>query len=298
MSQQKVKLKGIFAALVCSFDEKGQVDEEAIRDNVRYCLDGGCAGVVANGSTGEAVALSREERIKVIKICVDECHSRGKKVIAGTGAATTEATLMYTRDAKEAGADAVLVITPFNCIPTQEGLRIHYESVADVGIPVVLYNIPTHTNVTIEMDTFDALVKHPNVIGIKDSSGNLGMLAEIYRKYGTEVSVFTGSDDLILQIFSAGADAAVLCLANIAPKNVNAVLDAINNNDLETARKEYFKILPIATAIGNDENFPACVKEAVEQLGHKCGPCRLPCTPCTEEDKKKVHDALVYAGLL
>lgn len=254
--------------------------------------------MVANGSTGEAVNLTRAERKRVVELCAEECHKRGKLVIAGTGDATTANTIMYTKDAMDAGADAALVITPFNCIPNQEGLRRHYEQVAAVGLPIILYNIPSHTNVTIEMETFEALVSNPNIIGMKESSGNLAMMAEITRKYGDQVSVFTGCDDLILQIFCAGADAAVLGIANIAPKNVCDLLSAVQCGDLEAARKEYYKLLPLATAIGSDINFLACTKEAVEQLGHRCGPCRMPCLPCGEDDKRSIHDALVYAGLL
>ena len=295
---EKMKLKGIFAAMICPFDEAGNINEEVLRALVNRCLDGGCAGVVANGSTGEAVALTREERKRVVEICAEECHKRGKLTIAGTGDATTVGAVTFTQDAKDAGADAALVITPFNCIPNQEGLKLHYETVANVGLPIILYNIPSHTNVTIEMDTFNELAKNPMVIGMKESSGNIAMMAEITRVYGDSISVFTGCDDLILQIFCAGADAAVLGIASICPKEVCEVLDAVNASDLERARKAYYRILPVAQAIASDENFPACTKEAVAQLGFEVGACRMPILPAPESDKKMIHDALKLAELV
>ena len=296
--KKAIKLEGIFAALVCSFTPDNKLDEEAIRENVRYCLDNGCAGVVANGSTGEAVNLDRTERRRVVEICVEECRPRGKKVIGGCGGPTTSGTLDMVKDAYEAGADAGLVITPFNNIPNQEGLIAHYHEIAGVGLPIIVYNIPSHTGVNVDMDTFDKLIEEPNIIGIKESSGNLPMMAEIVRRYGNDITIFTGCDELTLQIFATGATAAILALANIAPAGVTKILEDVKAGDLRSAQKTYYQLLPIAHCISAEENFPATVKEAVSQLGHRCGPARLPIVGCTEQEKKDIHDALVYAGLL
>ena len=215
--KKPIKLEGIFPALVCCFDENNRLDEEGMRRLIRYCLDGGAAGVAVNGSTGEAINLSREEKIRLTQISVEECRPRGKKVIAGCGGPTTSSTLELVQDALDAGADAGLALTPFNNIPKQDGLIAHYEAAAAVGLPIVLYNIPSHTGANIDMDTFEKLIQIPSVIGIKESSGNLPMMAEIIRKYGTDITIFTGCDALTLQIFSTCADAAILALGNIAP---------------------------------------------------------------------------------
>ena len=296
--KKPIKLEGIFPALVTSFDQNNQLDEEALRKIVRYCLDGGSAGVAVNGSTGEAINLSREEKIRAIKVCLEECRPRGKKVIAGCGGPTTSSTLELVKDALEAGADAGLVLTPFNNIPKQDGLIAHYEAVAALGLPIVLYNIPSHTGVNIDMDTFEKLIQIPSVIGIKESSGNLPMMAEIIRKYGRDITIFTGCDALTLQIFSTGADAAILALGNIAPAAVVSILENMKAGNLEAARETYYKLLPIANIISEEENFPTTVKEAVSQLGYNCGPPRLPITPCNDREKKAIYEALVYAGLL
>lgn len=293
-----IKLEGIYPALVCSFTDDNRLDEEAIRENVRFCLDAGCAGVVANGSTGEAVNLSREEKKRVAEICVEECHARGKKVISGCGGPTTSSTVEMVSDALSVGVDAGLVITPFNNIPNQDGLLTHYEEIAKIGLPLILYNIPSHTSVNIDLDTFDKLMDNPNIIGMKESSGNLPMMAEIVRRYGDDITVFTGCDELTLQIFCTGATAAVLALANIAPAQVCSILENVKAGKLEEAKETYYKLLPIAHCISAEENFPATVKEAVSQLGHRCGPARLPIVACSEKEKKEIHDALVYAGLI
>ncbi len=296
--KKAIKLEGIFPALVCSFTADNQLDEEAIRENVRFCLDSGCAGVVANGSTGEAVNLSREEKLRFAQICVEECHPRGKKVISGCGGPTTSSTIELVSDALKAGVDAGLVITPFNNIPNQEGLLAHYKEVSKVGLPIIVYNIPSHTGVNVEMDLFNQLIQDPNIIGIKESSGNLPMMAEIMRLYGDDITIFTGCDELTLQIFSTGASAAILALANIAPAQVCSILENVKSGNLNAARETYYKLLPIAHCISAEENFPATVKEAVSQLGHRCGPARLPIVGCSDKEKQEIHDALVYAGLI
>lgn len=297
MEKKSLKLEGIYPAMVASFDESGALDMAAVKENIQFVLDNGCAGVVVNGSTGEAVNLSREEKIAMIKAAVEVCHPLGKKVITGSGSATTSDTLALTKDAMEAGADAALIITPFNNIPNQEGVIRHYTMAAEIGIPVIMYNIPSHTGVKITMDMFDKLIQNPNIIGMKDSSGDLILMADILSKYGDDVTLFTGCDDLCLQIFAMGATAGILCLANIAPKQVVKVFNDVRANDIESARKTYFEILPIATAIGDDVNFPAAVKEAVRQIGHPVGAPRLPILPVGEEKAAEITAALKYAGL-
>jgi 4-hydroxy-tetrahydrodipicolinate synthase len=295
--KKPIKLEGIYPALITSLNGDGSLDIPGVKKNVRHCLDNGCAGVVVMGSTGEAVNMSREERIAVIKAAVEESAGKGK-VIAGAGAPITSTTLAYVQDAKENGADAALVITPFNNIPNSEGLIKHYTAANEVGIPIILYNLPAHTGVAITMDIFDELIKLPNIIGIKESSGNFPLMANIIRKYGDDVTIFTGCDDLTLPIFSLGAKAAILALANIAPKQVVSILEDVKANRLESARKTYSNLLPIAVIIGEAVNFPATVKEAVKQTGRPAGAPRLPIVPCDSNQCKEIAEALKYAGLI
>lgn len=294
---KKMRFEGIFPAMVASFKDDGELDIKGIKENVQFCIGAGCTGVVCNGSTGEAVNLSREERKAVIRAAAEVTQGKAK-IIAGTGAPTTRAVVEMTRDAMEAGADAALVITPFNAIPNSSGLYKHYAAVAEVGIPIILYNLPAHTGVEIDHDTLEKLAKLENIVGIKESSGDLSYFAEIIRRVGKELTVFTGSDDMALQAFAMGAPAAILAIGNIAPRMMVDMLEAVKANKLDEARTIYYKLLPIARAISASVNFPAQVKEAVQLLGRPCGAPRMPILPVEAAESEVIRKALVYAGLL
>lgn len=294
---KKMIFEGLMPAIITPMNKDSEIDFEGLKKNVKFYLDAGCTGIVANGSTGEAVNLSREERIEVIKKVVEVV--KGKvKVIAGTGAATTNVTLQYTRDAMNAGADAVLVITPFNAIPNKEGLYLHYKEVAEVGIPVIMYNLPQHTSVEIDLETMGRLVKLDNIVGLKESSGNLSYFAEAIRRFSEDITLISGCDDLILQTLSMGIPALILAFGNIAPKMIIEIYNAIKHNDFISAREKYYKLLPMARAIGDSVNFPAPVKEAVRLLGRPSGPPRLSTLPVNQEESEEIRKKLIYAGLL
>ncbi|MBA7518116.1 4-hydroxy-tetrahydrodipicolinate synthase [subsurface metagenome] len=294
---EKMKFEGLMPAIITPMDKDGEIDFEGLKKNVEFYLDAGCTGIVANGSTGEAVNLSREERIEVVKKVVEVV--KGKvKVIAGTGAPTTNVTIQYTKDAMKAGADAVLVITPFNAIPNKEGLYLHYKEVAEVGIPVIMYNLPQHTSVEIDLETMGRLVKLDNIVGLKESSGNLSYFGEAIRLFSEDITLISGCDDLILQTLSMGIPALILAFGNIAPKMIIEMYNAIKNNDFVSAREKYYKLLPMARAIGDSVNFPAPVKEAVRLLGRPSGPPRLSTLPVNQEESEEIRKKLIYAGLL
>lgn len=294
---KKMKFEGLMPAIITPMDKDGGIDFEGLKKNVEFYIDAGCTGIVANGSTGEAVNLNREERIAIVKKVVEIV--KGKvKVIAGTGAPTTNVTIQYTRDAMNAGADAVLVITPFNAIPNKEGLYLHYKEVAKVGIPVIMYNLPQHTSVEIDLETMGRLVKLDNIVGLKESSGNLSYFGEAIRRFSEDITLISGCDDLILQTLSMGIPALILAFGNIAPKTIIEIFKAIKNNDFVSAREKYYKLLPMARAIGDSVNFPAPVKEAVRLLGRPSGPPRLSTLPVRQEESEEIRKKLVYAGLL
>ncbi|MDI6870971.1 MAG: 4-hydroxy-tetrahydrodipicolinate synthase [Bacillota bacterium] len=294
---RKVRYEGIMPAMLTPFKANGELDLDGIKQNARFYLEAGCTGIVCNGSTGEAVNLSREERKAVIRATVEAVEGR-LTVIAGTGAPTTSEAVALTRDALEAGADAALVITPFNAIPNKAGLFKHYAAVAEVGIPLIPYNLPAHTGVEIDFDTLDKLAELDTVVGIKESSGNLSYFAEVVRRVGDKLTVFTGADDLTLQAFCTGAPAAILALGNIAPRMLVDLLAAVKAGRLDEARKIYFSLLPIARAISSSVNFPAPVKEAVRLLGRPSSAPRLPILPVDADESASIRQALVHAGLL
>ncbi|GAI04654.1 unnamed protein product, partial [marine sediment metagenome] len=232
--------------MITPFTEKGEVDIEGIVENVEFLTKSGVHGIVVNGCTGEAVSLTREERTKVIRTSVNA--AKGKvKIIAGTGVPTTRQVIELTEDAKSAGADTVLVITPFLEIPSKEGLFKHYETLAKtVDIPVIVYNIPQHTGVEIDPQTLNKLAEIDNIVGVKDSSGNLSQFAEMIRLTGDKISVLSGSDDLLFQSFLMGASGAIIALGNIAPKMTVDLYNAVKDGDIEKAKEIYYKLLPVA----------------------------------------------------
>jgi len=296
--RKDVKPKGIIPAMITPFTESGEIDVSGIKATVDFLVDSGVSGILCNGSTGEAIVLTREERIKVTEATVSAAKGR-VQVIAGTGAPSTNETIRLTQDAKTAGADAVLVITPFYEIPNQEGLYAHYDSLAEtVDIPILPYNIPQHTGVEIALDTLKRLAEIDNIVGLKDSSGNISQFAEMIRLVGDKISVLTGCDDLLISSFVLGSPGGILALCNIAARMVVDLFESLSAGDLGKARELNFKLHPIARAISVAENFPGPVKEAVSQLGRPAGPTRRPITPLSVKAKEEIRDALRMAELL
>jgi 4-hydroxy-tetrahydrodipicolinate synthase len=293
----KVRFRGIMPAMLAPFKKNGQLDIEGIKTNAKFFAEAGCTGIVCNGSTGEAINLSRKERVEVIH-ATREAVGKKLVIMAGTGAPTTGDALELTRDAMEAGVDAALAITPFNAIPNKNGLYRHYAELAQVGVPVIVYNLPAHTGVEIDFVTLEKLVKLPQIVGIKESSGNMSYFSALVRGFGKELTVFTGCDDLTFQSFVTGAPAAILALGNIAPKLLVRLLELIGKQRLSEARAIYFKLLPIGQAISSSVNFPAPVKEAVKLLGRPSGAPRLPILPVDAEERGAIRAALRVAELL
>jgi len=294
-----MKLQGIIPAIITPFKAKGEFDEDAQRENLNFLVKNGVHGLMVNGTTGEAESLSPEERVKNVELAVQA--SAGKlPVIAGVGVPSTQPTIELAQDAKKAGADAVLIVTPFYLIPNDEGLMKHYKTIASaVDIPIVVYNIPPHTKVNVTPALLERLCKEvPSIVGLKDSYGNVSQFAETVAKVGDKISVLNGCDDLSLPTFIVGAPGAIICLANIAPKMTVEMYDAVRKNDFEKARKIYHKLLPIARGIGSEFNFPAPVKEAINLLGRKAGPPRSPIVPVSSQERENLKTALGYAGLL
>jgi len=293
-----MKVEGIIPAMLTPFTEKGEVDVNGIKENVDFFIEGGVSGIMCNGSTGEATALTPAERIKVIETTVEAVRDR-VKVIAGSGAPTTKEAVELTKEAKSAGAYAVMIVTPYYAIPTQEGLYKYYETIAKtVDIPIVIYNIPPHTNVEIQFNTLERLVEIDNIVALKDSSGNLSYFAEVMLRVGGKIGVLTGSDDITLPCFALGCHGAILALCNIAPRMVVDLYHAVQKREMEKALQLYYQLLPIARAISTSENFPAPLKEAVRMLGHPAGPVRSPIMPVAETEKASIREALKATNLL
>ncbi|MBU2534985.1 MAG: 4-hydroxy-tetrahydrodipicolinate synthase [Chloroflexota bacterium] len=293
-----MSFNGIIPAMLTPFTKSGDLNLDGLKKNVDFLVENGVSQIMCLGSTGEAATLTREECVKVIEATVKAAGGR-VPIMAGTGATSTREVIERSREAKSAGADSVMIVTPFYEIPNQEGLYQHYATIAEaVDIPICLYNIPPHTQVEIAPETLEKLAKIGNIQALKDSSGNLSYFAEVMRRVGDKMSILNGGDDITLPCFALGCHGAILALANIAPRMVVDLFQAMQQKEKEKSLDIFFKLLPLARAISVPQNFPAPVKEAVNMLGRPAGPARSPIVPVDNAEKEEIKKTLQYAGLL
>ncbi|MGB9134454.1 MAG: 4-hydroxy-tetrahydrodipicolinate synthase [Candidatus Bathyarchaeia archaeon] len=269
------KPNGIMPALVTPFTEDGkQVDEEQLRVLVNHCIKHGVHGVVPCGTTGEFVNMSVEEKKRVIDVVVDEVDGR-VAVVAGTGASGTEQALEMTAYAKDAGADAALVVTPYYLKPTSRGIYEHYLTIASkVDLPLILYNIPQCTGLSLPWQIVEDLAQIPNIVGVKDSSGQLSFVLAVLEKVRDKVSVMCGHDEVVVGALAAGASGAILASANFIPDVWVDIYDSVLKGDLQRARELQYKVQKIARITAGAGAVAA--KEALNMMGIRVGPVRLP----------------------
>lgn len=276
---------------ITPFNKSEEIDEPALRKLVHFWVDAGSDGLVSCGSNGEAVYMTREERKKVLEIVLDEVK-RKIPVIAGTGSASTRETITFTRDAKEAGADAALIVTPFYFTPNDDELYNHYRTILDaVDIPIILYNVPKFTNYNMSIGVVRRLVnEYSQIIGIKDSSGLIGRISELVAYVGDKVSILVGTGDMILPGLEMGASGGIVAVANVAPKLCCDIYRAFNKKDHEEAKKLQLKAVLLTDLLIKKYNQISSIKEALNLLGQPAGIPRkpsLPLKPKACEDIKK-----------
>jgi len=269
------KPTGIMPALVTPFtDDAKEIDEGRLRRLVNYVIAKGATGVVPCGTTGEFQNLSFEERKKVVEIVIDEVKGR-VPVIAGTGCSGTDLTIEITRHAKEAGAQAALIVTPYYHKPTNRGIYEHYRSVAEaVDIPIILYNIPQVTGVTLPWQIVEDLVDIPNIVAVKDSSGELKGILAVLEKTRPRLSVLCGHDEVVLPALAAGCSGAILASGNIIVDIWMQVYKAVNKGDLKRAQELQLKVQKICRIIVKSGSVG--VKAGLNMIGVPVGPVRLP----------------------
>jgi 4-hydroxy-tetrahydrodipicolinate synthase len=269
------KPSGILPALVTPFTEDGkQIDEPQLRMLVNHCIDQGVSGVVPCGTTGEFVNMTTEEKKHVIDIVIDETNHR-VKVVAGTGAPGTDQALEMTKYAKNAGADAALIVTPFYLKPTDRGIYEHYDTIASkVDMPIILYNIPQCSGLALPWQMVEDLAQIPNIVGVKDSSGQLSFELAVLEKVRDKINVLCGHDEVVTAALAAGASGAILASANFIPDMWVKIYNYIQKNELQPAREIQYKIQKIARIIA--KSGPVGTKEALNMMGFKVGPVRLP----------------------
>ena len=288
-------LKGSIVALITPFDN-GDLSEDAYVKLIDYHLKNGTNGVVPGGTTGESPTLSHNEHKKIIEIAVKECDGK-IPVIAGTGSNSTHEAVELSRYAEEAGSDALLVVTPYYNKPTQEGLYEHYKKINDnVGIPIIIYNIPSRSVIDMSINTMSKLYELKNIIGVKDATGDLDRVDQQLKAMGNKFIQLTGNDDNSLEFNKRGGVGSISVTANIAAKYCSEFQKACVGNFNKA--KELDKILqPVHSAMFIESN-PSPVKYAASLLG-MCSPSvRLPLVEVRDETKKKVLEALKVAKLL
>ena len=290
-----MNLEGTFVALVTPF-KNGKINEEKIRELVRLQIENGTDGIVPCGTTGESPALSEEEKNRVIKIVIEEAKGKAL-VIAGTGTNNTEKSVNATQQAKEMGADAALVITPYYNKPTQAGLIRHFEAVAEVNLPIMIYNVPGRTSVNMLPSTVEKLSKLDQIVAIKEASGDLNQVSEILTACKDNIKVFSGDDSLFAPILAVGGVGVVSVVANLVPKYLKSLFEAFKSNEISRMQQLHHQIFELCQAMFYETN-PAPVKTAMNLMGMDVGELRPPLAPMSETNKEKLIEALKVYGLL
>jgi len=288
---------GVLPAVVTPF-RNGEVDEESLRQLIEFQIENGVHGIVPCGTTGESATLSHEEHDRVVEIAVDQVKGR-VPVVAGTGSNNTVEAIRLTAHAKNAGADGVLMISPYYNKPTQEGLYQHYKKVAEeVNIPIVVYNIPGRTAVNIEPSTFARLAEIDNIVGVKEASGSMKQITEIIRLCGDKLTVVSGEDYLTYPLMSVGGKGVICVVANIVPRDMADLCNLLLAGDFEKGRELYYRLLPLCHAMFYETN-PAPVKAALEMMGKiSSGEVRLPLAPMADANREKLRKDLEAYGVI
>jgi 4-hydroxy-tetrahydrodipicolinate synthase len=287
--------KGSIVALITPMKADGAVDNEALDRLVEFQIEGGTSAIVAVGTTGESPTLSVEEHIGVVKRVVQASKKR-IPIIAGTGANATNEAVELTKMAKEVGADACLLVTPYYNKPTQEGLYQHYKTIAKaVAIPQILYNVPGRTGVDLQPETVERLAEFSNIVGIKEAA-SLARNRELFNRVGGRMDLISGDDDLACECVLAGYQGVISVSANIAPKQVRAVIDAALARDYAGARKLDAKLQSLHKAMFLESN-PIPVKWAAARMGLVGQALRLPLTTLAQQHHAQVESALRGAGI-
>lgn len=286
------KLRGCGTALVTPFNENLSIDEEALRRFVEFQITDGIDFLVPCGTTGESVTLSDEEQRRVIEIVLEQARGR-VPVIAGAGGNNTAHVVKLARDCEQLGVDGLLSVTPYYNKPTQEGLYQHFKAIAEsTRLPMILYNVPPRTNVNILPDTIVRLAEIPNIIGVKEASGNISQIAEIITLVPAEFKVLSGDDSMTLPLIAVGGVGLISVASNEMPRRMTALTRACLENNWDEARRLNRELFPLMK-VNFIETSPGPVKAALAMMGKIKEVYRLPMVPVKAETKEKLRAILI-----
>jgi len=288
--------QGSMVAIVTPFDGD-KVDKGALENLIEFQIENGTNVIVPCGTTGESATLSHSEHLEVIKIAVDTSAGR-VPVLAGTGSNSTQEAVQLTEEAKGVGADGALVITPYYNKPTQEGLYRHFEQVAGIGLPIVMYNVPGRTGVNMLPETVARLAPMKNIVGIKEASGSLTQITKVIHLCGdADFSLYSGDDFIVVPILSVGGKGVISVSANIIPREMSDMIKFFNDGELEKAASVQRGILKLCDAMFMETN-PTPVKTSLAMMGKIKEEFRLPLCQMSEENRKALQSVLSEYSLV
>jgi 4-hydroxy-tetrahydrodipicolinate synthase len=292
----KTRFRGSFTALVTPFSN-GSLDEKAFRELVDWQIAEGTNGLVPVGTTGESPTLSHDEHKRVVEWCVDQARGR-VPVVAGAGSNSTAEAIDFSKHAEKAGADAVLIVTPYYNKPTQEGLYRHYKAINDaIGIPILIYNIPGRSIVDMSVDTMKRLYELKNIAGVKDATANMSRVSQQRMAMGEDFNQMSGEDITALGFMAHGGHGCISVTSNVAPRLCSEFQAACLKGDFATALKLQDKLAPLHINLFI-ETSPAPIKYAMSLIGKCANIVRLPMVPASEKAQVAVREAMVHAGLI
>ena len=293
---KKVIFKGCGTAIITPFTKDG-VNFEEFKKMIEFQIKEGVDAIIVCGTTGESSTMTVEERKETIKCAIDTVNGR-IPVIAGTGSNCTASAIEMSKWAEEAGADAVLLVTPYYNKTTQAGLVAHYKAIAkEISIPIILYNVPSRTGLNINPSTCLELSKVKNIVAIKEASGNLSQVAEIKALCGDDLAIYSGNDDQIVPILSLGGIGVISVLSHLVPNDVHTMVTSFLEGDTRTATKLQLKTLNLTKALFSEVN-PIPVKAAYNMMGFNVGIPRLPLIEMSKEGQKHLKEEMIKYGVI
>ncbi len=290
--------KGAAVAICTPFLANGEVDYDKFREQIEYQIENGTDAIVVCGTTGEASCLSHEEHLDCIKFCAEVVDHR-IPVIAGTGSNCTETAIYLSQEAEKYGVDALLVVTPYYNKSTQKGLIEHFTMVAQsVKLPIIMYNVPSRTGCNIQPQTAATLVETvPNIVGIKEASGNISQIAKLMSLCGDKIELYSGNDDQIVPLLALGGLGVISVLSNVAPRKTHDICQAFFDNDPALAAKRQLDAIPLVNALFCEVN-PIPVKKGLELQGRDRGVLRRPLCEMEPENAATLKKAMEEYGVL
>ena len=288
---------GAGVAIITPMNADGSINYDGFAENIEFQIANGTDAIIVCGTTGEASTLTDDEHIECIRFAVEKTAGR-IPVIAGTGSNDTKYAVELSKIAQEKGADGLLLVTPYYNKASQKGLVAHFTAIADaVDIPIILYNIPGRTGVSIDMNTYKILGQHKNIVAVKEASGNISYTSKLIAQCGDLLDVYSGNDDIIVPMMSIGAKGVISVISNIMPKETHEITQLCLANNCEEAAKLQMKYLELINNLFIEVN-PIPIKEAMNQMKMPSGPCRLPLCEMTDEHIETLKNSMKKIGLI